>query len=64
MVSARNDGEQGKRCGLAGQSGLKSFVAEFLYIFTENVLPCRILAVVWQRCWYAAAGNVLNIGKP
>jgi len=25
MVRARNDGEQGKRCGLAGQSGPKSF---------------------------------------
>ena len=29
MVRARNDGEQGKRCDLAGQSGPKSFAAAF-----------------------------------
>jgi len=58
MVRARNDGEQGKRCGLAGQSGPKSFTAAFLNILFENVLLCRILAVVWRRCWYTEAGNV------
>ena len=64
MVRARNDGEQGKRCGIAGQSGPKSFAAAFVIILSENVLLCRILAVVWQRCWYMEAGNVLNVGKP
>jgi len=58
MVRARNDGEQGKRCGLAGTSGPKSFAAAFLNILSENVLLCRILAVVWQRYWYMEAGNV------
>jgi len=58
MVRARNDGGQGKRCGLAGQSGLKSFAATFLSILSENVLLCRMLAVVWQWCWYMEAGNV------
>jgi len=38
MVRARNDGEQGKRCDLAGQSGPKSFAVGFLNILSENVL--------------------------
>jgi len=58
MVTARNDGEQGKRCGLAGQSGPKSCAAAFFNILSENVLLYRILAVVWRRCWYTEAGNV------
>jgi len=60
LEAARNDGEpeQGKRCGLAGQSGPKSFAAAFLNILSENVLLCRILAVVWWHCWYTEAGNV------
>jgi len=58
MVRARNEGEQGKRCDLAGQSGPKSFAAAFLNILSENVLLCRILAVVWRRCWYMEARNV------
>jgi len=58
MVRARNDGEQGKRCGLAGQGGPKSFAAAFLNSLSENVLLCGILAVVWRRCWYTEAGNV------
>ena len=56
MVRARNDGEQFERCGLAGQSFF--FAAAFLNILSENVLLCRILAVVWRRCWYTEAGNV------
>jgi len=64
MVRARNDGEQGKRCGLAGQSGPKSFTAVFLNILSENVLFCRILAVVWRRCWYTEAGNVSQRPQP
>jgi len=58
MVRARNDGEQFERCGLAGQSEPMSFAAAFLNILSENVLLCRILAVVWGRCWYMEAGNV------
>jgi len=58
MVRARNDGEQEKHCGLAGQSGPESFAAAFLNILSENVLICRILAVVWRQCWYTEAGNV------
>jgi len=58
MLRARNDGEQGNCCGLAGQSGLKSFATAFLNILSENVLLCRILAVVWRQCWYTEAGNV------
>jgi hypothetical protein len=57
MVRARYDGEQFERCGFrAGQSFF--FAAAFLNILSENVLLCRILAVVWRRCWYAEAGNV------
>ena len=55
MVRSRNDGEQGKCCGLAGQSGPESFAAAFLNILSENVLLCRILSVVWR---------FLNVGKP
>jgi len=58
MVRARNDGEQFERRGLAEQSEPMSFAAAFLNILSENVLLCRILAVVWQRCWYTEAGNV------
>ena len=58
---SRNDGEQFERCGLAGQSFF--FTAAFLNILSENVLLCRILAVVWQRCWYTEA-TFLNVGKP
>jgi len=57
MVRAWNDGEQFERCGLAGQSGPESFAIAFLNILSENVLLCRILAVVWRRCWYTEAGN-------
>ena len=53
MVRARNDGEQFERCGLAGQSFF--FAAAFLNILSENVPLCRILAVVWRRCWYTEA---------
>jgi len=56
MVRTRNDGEQLERCGPAGQSFLVA--AAFLNILSENVLLCRILAVVWRRCWYTEAGNV------
>jgi len=56
MVRARNDDEQFERCGLAGQSFF--FAAAFLNILSENVLLCRILAVVWWWCWYTEAGNV------
>jgi hypothetical protein len=56
MVRAPNDGEQFERCGLAGQSFF--FAAAFLNILSENVLLCRILAVVWRRCWYTEADNV------
>jgi len=58
MFRARNGGEQGKRFGLAGQSGPKTFTIAFLNILSENVLLCGILAVVWRRCWYTEAGNV------
>ena len=58
MVRTRNDGEQGNRCGLAGQSGPKSFAAAFLNILSEKVLLCRILAIVWRWCCYTEAGNV------
>ena len=64
MVRARNDGEQGKRCGLAGQSGPKSFAAAFLNILSEKILLFSILAVVWRRCWYTEAGNVLHVSRP
>jgi len=56
MVRARNDGEQFERCGLAGQSFF--FAAAFLNILSENVLLCRILAVLWRWCWYTEAGNI------
>jgi len=56
MVRAQNDGDQFERCVLAGQSF--SFTTVFLNILSENVLFCRILAVVCWRCWYAEAGNV------
>jgi len=59
MVRARNDGEQGKRCGLTGQSGPKSFAAAFINILPENVLLCRILAVVWRR-WRKVQGQRLE----
>jgi len=56
MVRTRNDGEQFERCGLAGQSFF--FTTAFLNILSENVRLCRILAVVWRRCWYTEEGNV------
>ena len=56
---ARNDGERGKRCGLAGQSGPKSFAAAFLNILPENVLLCPILVVVWQW-WRKLQGQRLE----
>jgi len=58
MVRARNDGEEGKRCGLAGQSGPKSLASAFLNILSENVLLYCILTVVWWWCWYTETGNV------
>ena len=56
MVRARNDGEQFERCGLAGQ--IFFFPTAFSNILSENVLLCRILAVVWWQCWYTEAGNI------
>jgi len=58
MVRARNDGEQLERCGLDGQSFF--FTVAFVNSLSENVLLCRILAVVWRRCWYTEAGNVFQ----
>ena len=58
MVRARYDGEQFERCGHDCCRQSFFFAAAFLNILSENVLLCRILAVVWRRCWYAEAGNV------
>jgi len=58
MVRAWNNSEQFERCGLAGQSEPMSFATAFLNILSENVLLCRILAVVWRWYWYTEAGNV------
>jgi len=64
-VRARNDGGQGKRCGLAGQSGPKSFAAAILNILSENVLLC---CVYWQSCGSSAGiqkqATFLHVSRP